>query len=155
MNSDLGLSKEKMVDLDIDIGDEVGFGDQISRVGHGDDRFRLLGFRLKKVMAMIDHLALASATVVDVGNDSVLFLILMLRQPLFIKVRQQYGPVVVQSTRKVVRVISCYNEGKRTTETLAMDYHRAAADELRLARIFNTYGPIMRDDGFLVSLRFK
>ncbi|KAG0501189.1 hypothetical protein HPP92_001261 [Vanilla planifolia] len=49
-------------------------------------------------------------------------------------------------------VRSCYDEGKRTAETLAMDYHRAADVEVRIARIFNSYGPRMCiDDGRVVS----
>ena len=35
----------------------------------------------------------------------------------------------------------CYDEGKRTAETLIMDYHRGANVEVQIARIFNTYGP--------------
>nr|AGK44130.1 UDP-glucuronate decarboxylase protein 1 [Populus tomentosa] len=47
---------------------------------------------------------------------------------------------------------SCYDEGKRTAETLTMDYHRGADVEVRVARIFNTYGPRMcLDDGRVVS----
>ncbi|KAL6142053.1 hypothetical protein ACLB2K_060336 [Fragaria x ananassa] len=47
---------------------------------------------------------------------------------------------------------SCYDEGKRTAETLSMDYHRGAGVEVRIARIFNTYGPRMcLDDGRVVS----
>nr|AGK44158.1 UDP-glucuronate decarboxylase protein 1 [Populus tomentosa] len=47
---------------------------------------------------------------------------------------------------------SCYDEGKRTAETLTMDYHRGADAEVRIARIFNTYGPRMcLDDGRVVS----
>ncbi|XP_014507584.1 UDP-glucuronic acid decarboxylase 2 isoform X2 [Vigna radiata var. radiata] len=51
-----------------------------------------------------------------------------------------------------IGVRSCYDEGKRTAETLAMDYHRGAGIEVRIARIFNTYGPRMCiDDGRVVS----
>ncbi|XP_057509631.1 UDP-glucuronic acid decarboxylase 2-like [Actinidia eriantha] len=51
-----------------------------------------------------------------------------------------------------IGVRSCYDEGKRTAETLTMDYHRGAAVEVRIARIFNTYGPRMCiDDGRVVS----
>ncbi|KAK1293163.1 UDP-glucuronic acid decarboxylase 2 [Acorus calamus] len=51
-----------------------------------------------------------------------------------------------------IGVRSCYDEGKRTAETLAMDYHRGAKVEVRIARIFNTYGPRMCiDDGRVVS----
>lgn len=51
-----------------------------------------------------------------------------------------------------IGVRSCYDEGKRTAETLTMDYHRGAEVEVRIARIFNTYGPRMcLDDGRVVS----
>ncbi|XP_049355158.1 UDP-glucuronic acid decarboxylase 1-like [Solanum verrucosum] len=51
-----------------------------------------------------------------------------------------------------IGVRSCYDEGKRTAETLTMDYHRGADVEVRIARIFNTYGPRMcLDDGRVVS----
>lgn len=47
---------------------------------------------------------------------------------------------------------SCYDEGKRVAETLMMDYHRQNGVEVRIARIFNTYGPRMSvDDGRVVS----
>ncbi|MCH8016528.1 MAG: SDR family oxidoreductase [Acidobacteria bacterium] len=47
---------------------------------------------------------------------------------------------------------SCYDEGKRVAETLMMDYHRQNAVDIRIARIFNTYGPRMSiDDGRVVS----
>ncbi|XP_050947831.1 UDP-glucuronic acid decarboxylase 2-like isoform X1 [Cucumis melo] len=51
-----------------------------------------------------------------------------------------------------IGVRSCYDEGKRTAETLTMDYHRGLGIEVRIARIFNTYGPRMCiDDGRVVS----
>lgn len=47
---------------------------------------------------------------------------------------------------------SCYDEGKRAAETLTMDYHREHNLEVRIVRIFNTYGPRMAlDDGRVVS----
>jgi UDP-glucuronate decarboxylase len=47
---------------------------------------------------------------------------------------------------------SCYDEGKRCAETLFFDYHRQHRVEIKVARIFNTYGPNMRpDDGRVVS----
>ena len=47
---------------------------------------------------------------------------------------------------------ACYDEGKRAAESLAFDYLRAGRCEVRVARIFNTYGPRMRpDDGRVVS----
>ena len=47
---------------------------------------------------------------------------------------------------------ACYDEGKRAAETLAFDYRRTGRAQIRVARIFNTYGPRMRaDDGRVVS----
>jgi len=47
---------------------------------------------------------------------------------------------------------ACYDEGKRCAETLAFDYHREHGLDIRVARIFNTYGPRMAmDDGRVVS----
>ncbi len=47
---------------------------------------------------------------------------------------------------------ACYDEGKRCAETLAFDYDRAGRAEVRVARIFNTYGPrLSADDGRVVS----
>ncbi len=47
---------------------------------------------------------------------------------------------------------SCYDEGKRCAETLFFDYHRQHGLEIRVARIFNTYGPRMHHaDGRVVS----
>lgn len=49
-------------------------------------------------------------------------------------------------------VRSCYDEGKRIAETLFCDYHRKFGTDIRIVRIFNTYGPRMRsDDGRVVS----
>jgi UDP-glucuronate decarboxylase len=47
---------------------------------------------------------------------------------------------------------SCYDEGKRCAETLFFDYHRENHVDIRVARIFNTYGPrMLADDGRVVS----
>ena len=47
---------------------------------------------------------------------------------------------------------SCYDEGKRVAETLMMDYHRQNQIDIKIVRIFNTYGPRMNlDDGRVVS----
>jgi len=47
---------------------------------------------------------------------------------------------------------ACYDEGKRCAETLFYDYHRTRNVEIRVARIFNTYGPFMAEnDGRVVS----
>ena len=47
---------------------------------------------------------------------------------------------------------SCYDEGKRFSESLAMSFHKKYGLDVRIARIFNTYGPKMRpDDGRVIS----
>lgn len=47
---------------------------------------------------------------------------------------------------------ACYDEGKRCAETLFFDFHRLHNVDIKVARIFNTYGPYMRaDDGRVVS----
>jgi len=49
-------------------------------------------------------------------------------------------------------VRSCYDEGKRCAETLFFDYHRQYQVRIKIARIFNTYGPrMLPDDGRVVS----
>ena len=51
-----------------------------------------------------------------------------------------------------IGIRSCYDEGKRCAETMCMDYHRQFGTQIKIARIFNTYGPNMRaDDGRVVS----
>ena len=51
-----------------------------------------------------------------------------------------------------VGIRSCYDEGKRMAETLFMDYHRQHGLDVRIGRIFNTYGPRMHpNDGRVVS----
>ncbi len=51
-----------------------------------------------------------------------------------------------------VGIRSCYDEGKRCAETLFFDYHRQNGVDIRVVRIFNTYGPRMNpDDGRVVS----
>lgn len=51
-----------------------------------------------------------------------------------------------------IGIRSCYDEGKRCAETLMMDYHRQNNVDIRIARIFNTYGPKMAvNDGRVVS----
>ncbi|MCI0627948.1 MAG: SDR family oxidoreductase [Acidobacteria bacterium] len=51
-----------------------------------------------------------------------------------------------------IGVRSCYDEGKRVAEALMMDYHRQFAVDIRIVRIFNTYGPRMAlNDGRVVS----
>ena len=51
-----------------------------------------------------------------------------------------------------IGIRSCYDEGKRVAETLMMEYNRSNQTQIRIARIFNTYGPNMdKDDGRVVS----
>jgi len=51
-----------------------------------------------------------------------------------------------------IGIRSCYDEGKRVAETLFMDYHRQNKVDIRIIRIFNTYGPRMHpNDGRVVS----
>lgn len=51
-----------------------------------------------------------------------------------------------------VGIRSCYDEGKRVAETLSMDYHRKNNVDIKIVRIFNTYGPKMaKNDGRVVS----
>ena len=51
-----------------------------------------------------------------------------------------------------IGIRSCYDEGKRCAETLFFDYHRQHGMEIKVARIFNTYGPRMHsNDGRVVS----
>ncbi len=51
-----------------------------------------------------------------------------------------------------IGVRSCYDEGKRVAETLFFDYHRQNGVDIRVVRIFNTYGPrMLPDDGRVVS----
>ena len=51
-----------------------------------------------------------------------------------------------------IGIRSCYDEGKRVAETLMMDYHKQYNVDIRIVRIFNTYGPRMdKNDGRVVS----
>lgn len=51
-----------------------------------------------------------------------------------------------------VGIRSCYDEGKRVAETLFMDYHRQNRVDIRIVRIFNTFGPrMLQNDGRVVS----
>jgi UDP-glucuronate decarboxylase len=51
-----------------------------------------------------------------------------------------------------IGIRACYDEGKRVAESLFSDYHRKFGTDIRIPRIFNTYGPFMdKDDGRVVS----
>jgi UDP-glucuronate decarboxylase len=70
-----------------------------------------------------------------------------------------YGDPEVHPQRETYRgnvnpigIRSCYDEGKRVAETLAFDYHRQNGVDIRVVRIFNTYGPrMLENDGRVVS----
>ena len=70
-----------------------------------------------------------------------------------------YGDPVVHPQREdywgnvnPIGLRSCYDEGKRVAETLMMDYHRQHNVDIKIIRIFNTYGPRMAEnDGRVVS----
>ncbi len=61
-------------------------------------------------------------------------------------------PETYRGNVNTIGIRSCYDEGKRVAETLAFDYHRQNNVEIRVARIFNTYGPrMLENDGRVVS----
>jgi len=61
-------------------------------------------------------------------------------------------PESYRGSVNTIGIRSCYDEGKRIAETLCFDYKRMHGMEVRVARIFNTYGPRMAfDDGRVVS----
>ncbi len=70
-----------------------------------------------------------------------------------------YGDPLVHPQREdywgnvnTIGIRSCYDEGKRVAETLMMDYHRQHNVDIKIIRIFNTYGPRMAEnDGRVVS----
>lgn len=60
--------------------------------------------------------------------------------------------ICVRRNGKVIFCGNCYDEGKRCAETLFFDYHRQHNVDIKVVRIFNTYGPNMAtDDGRVVS----
>ncbi len=61
-------------------------------------------------------------------------------------------PESYRGSVNTIGIRSCYDEGKRVAETLAFDYHRQNDVDIRVARIFNTYGPrMLENDGRVVS----
>ena len=78
---------------------------------------------------------------------------------LFASTSEVYGnPEIHPQTEKYngnvnpIGIRSCYNEGKRVAESLCYDYMRMHGTEIRIARIFNTYGPrMLLNDGRLIS----
>ena len=78
---------------------------------------------------------------------------------LFTSTSEIYGEPLISPQNENYRgnvntigIRSCYDEGKRISETLMMDYHKKYNIEIRIARIFNTYGPNMdKYDGRVVT----
>jgi len=61
-------------------------------------------------------------------------------------------PESYKGSVNTIGIRSCYDEGKRIAESLCFDYYRKHNVEIRVARIFNTYGPnMLPDDGRVVS----
>ncbi len=61
-------------------------------------------------------------------------------------------PEEYQGNVNCIGIRSCYDEGKRMAETLSFDYYRENQVDIRVARIFNTYGPrMLENDGRVVS----
>jgi UDP-glucuronate decarboxylase len=78
---------------------------------------------------------------------------------LFASTSEVYGDPAIHPQKEdywgnvnTIGIRSCYDEGKRVAETLMMDYHRQNKVDIRIIRIFNTYGPrMLQDDGRVVS----
>ena len=78
---------------------------------------------------------------------------------LFASTSEVYGDPTVHPQKEdywgnvnTIGIRSCYDEGKRVAETLMMDYHRQNNVDIKIIRIFNTYGPrMMLNDGRVVS----
>jgi UDP-glucuronate decarboxylase len=78
---------------------------------------------------------------------------------LFASTSEVYGDPAVHPQKEdywgnvnPIGIRSCYDEGKRAAETLMMDYHRQNRVDIKIVRIFNTYGPrMLTDDGRVVS----
>jgi len=78
---------------------------------------------------------------------------------LFASTSEVYGDPAVHPQKEdywgnvnPIGIRSCYDEGKRAAETLMMDYHRQNNVDIKIVRIFNTYGPrMLADDGRVVS----
>ncbi len=78
---------------------------------------------------------------------------------LFASTSEVYGDPVIHPQKEdywgnvnTIGIRSCYDEGKRVAETLMMDYHRQNSVDIKIVRIFNTYGPrMLPNDGRVVS----
>ncbi|HTY14515.1 MAG TPA: UDP-glucuronic acid decarboxylase family protein [Methanoregulaceae archaeon] len=74
---------------------------------------------------------------------------------LFTSTSETYGDPMITPTPETYRgnvntlgIRGCYDEAKRAGEAICMAYYRESGIDVRIARIFNTYGPRMRGDGF-------
>jgi UDP-glucuronate decarboxylase len=78
---------------------------------------------------------------------------------LFASTSEVYGDPIMHPQKEdywgnvnTIGIRSCYDEGKRVAETLMMDYHRQNSVDIKIVRIFNTYGPrMLPNDGRVVS----
>ena len=70
----------------------------------------------------------------------------------FMAIRRHPQPESYRGCVNPIGIRSCYDEGKRIAETLCFDYQRMSGVEVRVMRIFNTYGPrMLPDDERVVS----
>jgi UDP-glucuronate decarboxylase len=79
---------------------------------------------------------------------------------LFASTSEVYGDPVMHPQKEeywgnvnTIGIRSCYDEGKRVAETLMMDYHRQNRVDIRIVRIFNTYGPRMLENFIVQALK--
>ena len=94
-----------------------------------------------------------------IGTMNVLELAVKKSKILLTSTSEIYGEPLISPQNENYRgnvntigIRSCYDEGKRISETLIMDYHKKYNIEIRIARIFNTYGPNMdKYDGRVVT----
>jgi UDP-glucuronate decarboxylase len=109
---------------------------------------------------LYQHNAIATARICFTGTDNGLSLALKNRARFFqASTSEVYGDPGIHPQPEDYRgnvnptgPRACYDEGKRIAETLCFDYHRRHGLDVKVARIFNTYGPRMNpDDGRVVS----
>ena len=130
------------------------------------------GLKIKTKVDQVYHLACPASPSayqkdpIQTGKTNVLGAIHVLElarktgaRVLFTSTSEVYGdPLVHPQTEEYwgnvnpIGIRSCYDEGKRMAETLFFDYHREYGVDIRVVRIFNTYGPGMKaDDGRVVT----
>ena len=95
-----------------------------------------------------------------IGTKNVLdFALTKKAKVLFTSTSEVYGDPLIHPQSEcyngnvnTISIRSCYDEGKRVAETLMVEYHRTHLLEIRIARIFNTYGPYLNSsDGRVIS----